>query len=443
MTAYYPRCRVFLKLVLEDFGAGGRDVVHLISDPPVDECEVVRNGYDQADTFKLVLPFDWFPIDPRLIRSCGVGIYMGGAEGPDKDIVAGEGNKNLMILGHVDDGEIDHSDGSTVSLTGRDFTGLLLDEKWQAFIEGKEGKENARRPSGIDLKKPLDKVIRSILDKKLATKSLKLEFRGVASPPVLGSWHSHGEHEVSDDASFWDVIKHLVYQAGLICFVEFDTLVVTEAKTLDERGKVGGAFVYGENLKKLSLKRKLGRIRATNIRVRSYDTKKKRTLTGTYPAKPLEKVTISGTGEVTKEQSFLDFFVPNVASKAQLDKIALSIYTQRSRQQLEGSFETEDMTTLVGTKELALTALRDGSAVTIDVAADERSFLKAHSSVEERTNYLSQRGYPSRVAGVIARAFDDLDTAFYVKSATHRYSGEDGYSLNCAFLNFITGDKPK
>ncbi len=440
MKVYYPRCRVFLRINWEDFGQGTREDVHLVQDPPVMEAEVVGNDYAQADTFRIVLPYDWFPFDPRLIRACGVAIYMGGVDSPGKELPAGaDQRQNLQLTGHVDDAVIDLGEDGKVTLEGRDFTGLMIDTPWQAFIEGKEGKENVRRPAGIDLRRPLDQVLRYILDKSKATKALKIEFRQT-TPPTLGKWHALGEAEIGEDASTWDVIKHLVHQAGLICFVELDALVVMPAQALKEKGQIAGAFVLGENLVSLQLKRKLGRLRALNIRVRSYDPKHKRTLTGGFPKQPVEKITIGADGQKTKERQFQDFSVPNVADKAQLDKIAETIYTLRSRQQIEGQLRTEDLTSLVGGNELELTRLRSGSAITVEVDPEDRTQLRRLEPAQ-REKYLKARGYASKVAAVVARAFDELDTAFYTKAVTKRYSHTDGMTFSVDFVNFISGDK--
>jgi hypothetical protein len=371
-----------------------------------------------------------------------VAIFMGGVDSPNQELQATEGDtRNLQLLGFVDDVEEDLGESSLVTLTGRDQTALMIDTPWQAFIETKEGKENIRIPAGIDLRRPLDAVLRYILDKSEATRKLRIAFRG-ATPPTLGKWNAVGEAEIGEDASTWDVIKHLVHQAGLICFVEFDTLVVTSAQSLTQRGDLAGVFVKGENLAELKVKRKLGRLRATNIRVRSYDPKNKRTLTAVYPKQPVEKVKVGAGGEVTKEREYLDFTVPNVADKAQLEKIAESIYTGRSRQQIEGNLRTEDLTSMVGPQEKALTDLRSGSAITVEVDPDDRATLRAMKP-EQREAYLKARGYATRVAAVVARAFDDLDTAYYVKAATKRFSHDEGLSIGVEFVNFITGDKPK
>lgn len=446
MKVYYPRCRAFLRIVWEDFGKtlADRDKAYLLPDPPVLEAEVVNNDYKQADTFRLILPYDSFPFDPRLIRACGVAIYMGNVDSPEKDIRADGGatdRENLKIIGFVDDATIEIGEDSKVTLEGRDQTALLLDEKWHSFLETKEGKEDVRLPAGIDLRRPLDQVLRYILDKSLATAPMKIELRGVTAP-TLGKWHSVGEQEISEEASFWDIIKHLTHVAGLICFVEFDTLVVTSAKTLNDRSTVGAAFVYGENLTSLQLKRKLGRMRASNVRVRSYDDTKKRTLIGSYPKTPIEKVEISAKGDVTKKRQYDDFTVPNVADKAQLDKIAESIYRQRSFQQLDGSLKTEDMTSIVGSAEKPLTKVVAGSAIRVEVDPEDRAQLR-NMDATEREQYLKNRGYASQVAAAVARAFDDIDTFFYVKTASHRYSHVDGYSLGSDFVNFIQGDKVK
>lgn len=102
----------------------------------------------KAGTFKLTFDFRDLPLDPRAVRSVGVEIYMGsvladdfangvtqvgGRERTSMLMQAARTNllqqnvKNLVLKGLADSWHVSHTgNGSTVSIEGRDLTGMFL-----------------------------------------------------------------------------------------------------------------------------------------------------------------------------------------------------------------------------------------------------------------------------------------------------------------------------
>lgn len=146
-------------------------------------------AYRQAGKFHLTFDYKDLPIDPRIVRSVGVEIYMDSIEAntwangitqvkPAQDERTSMLTKamripgNLVMQGIVDNWHVTHNArGSEVSIEGRDMTGLFLNTPITPELV-----------AGIDLKKPIHEVIQQIID--------KLPWRGglQAFPADAGEW---------------------------------------------------------------------------------------------------------------------------------------------------------------------------------------------------------------------------------------------------------------
>lgn len=129
--------------------------------------EVALNGYRQAGTFSFVFDFRDLPIDPRIIRACGVEIFLGVVDpskfargmtrveqdGSRQSVLDTSTSENLLMVGVVDEMGVVHAGkGSLVHMSGRDLRGIFLD-----------GKADPRAFKHVDLTKPIDDVITQIL----------------------------------------------------------------------------------------------------------------------------------------------------------------------------------------------------------------------------------------------------------------------------------------
>ncbi len=131
----------------------------------------------KAGTFKLTFDFRDLPIDPRAVRSVGVEIYMGTvtadafAEGVNqfkpqgqrasqlplssRSSLLNQSVDNLVLKGLADNWHVSHtSSGSTVTMEGRDLTGLFLNTPITHELVAK-----------CNLNQPIDKVIQWIVDR--------------------------------------------------------------------------------------------------------------------------------------------------------------------------------------------------------------------------------------------------------------------------------------
>lgn len=165
-----------LPLILE----GQRDKLSHVLNILPRELSVELPGHRQAGKFNMTIDYRDFPIDPRLVRACGVEVYLG-------PVVADEFSSGMMtmpsklsdgrsqhtrrsvlrtftdegapvddyllMVGDVDVFNVEHTDkGSLVRMEGRDLRGLLLDSPIKPQVLTK-----------LDTSQPIHKVVQQII----------------------------------------------------------------------------------------------------------------------------------------------------------------------------------------------------------------------------------------------------------------------------------------
>lgn len=156
------------------------------------------NNIRKPGTFNLTFDYKDLPIDPRLIRSVGIEIYLDTVSASDfgkgmRHLPQGsptgratEGYKtkrfearaeNLVLKGVVDNWSVSHSaSGSIATLEGRDLVGVMLNTPVTVEL---------LQQIGPILNKPIDEVVRAIL----ATVGTFTDLLEVQAAPT-GSWNT-------------------------------------------------------------------------------------------------------------------------------------------------------------------------------------------------------------------------------------------------------------
>ena len=277
--------------------------------------------------------------------------------------------------------------------------------------------------------------------------------------------------------------RDLIGRAGLIAYIELDKLVVSKPRVLYSRDQAV-QFIYGMNIKRLELKRKIGRQKNFNIKVLSADIEGKQVIEALIPEEateewsqsigiPRERIKIpksqvksfgkdtvkkgvttavSSGGpraqakEIEEESApFLVFRIPNIKDKKHLIKIGEGIFEEVGRQQIEGSMDTKEMRILQDTQKnvrqnFNLLKLRNGSPVGIEIKQTDMEAMSRASSNEDRVRYLRSVGYSESSAVGIVEALSlsigKTPMVFYTKAV--RFSLDDqGFDLKLEFVNFI------
>jgi hypothetical protein len=410
------------------------------------------NDYTSADTFSVEIDYKHFPFDPRCIRSLGVTIF-----GQDMKSLYGDDGRiteitpsraNTLFQGFADEETIElSSDSRKISFEGRDFTAILIDAP---FGHGK-----------VDITRPLDVIITEFLSELKATAKLTVENRTGETLPIIGKFAPDysplaAGKNVDRKDKYWEVIQDLVGRAGLIAFIEIDKLVISKPRNVYGR-KSNYEFIYGQNLKSLQYKRKLGRQKDFNIQIKSLNLETKEVLVAKVPeeateqwckavgiareAIKIEKIGPNGEKMAAEAAPYIGFVVPDIASKDQLIKIAEKTFEEVGRQQIEGSLETKEMVILQGAEEnpveFDVTKIRNGTPVKVEIEQGDMDGLRRIKSAAEKEQFLIARGYEPSVAAALAKSLGKFDTVFYTKAVEFSFDAEDGFQMKLDFVNFI------
>ncbi len=424
-------------------------------------CTISRNGIRTADTCTIELHTLDFPFDPRVIRSCGVQVYLGcvteqdvqletsGGSGPNVNRshqIGGNGEgalvpvvcpdeftddkgrrrSNLRFEGFVDveDVEYPNGDASTVKLEATDNTRLLIDQdappkltvtadqpldvavaNYLANFPQFRGLRVEYRPAGADV---------PVLKKALA----KSAFKPNAGPPPTGGAGAGGGGQ--QKLSVWDYLTDLAGSLGLIVRMEGVTVIFQRPRTLYSSkfsGRVDDPFtgrtlasgrfvsnrlyVYGRNIEDLSFSRKITKFAPTNVEVRCYSGRKGQTLTARFPTKEdRQKLLLPGNAA---DEKWTVFTVSGIEDLGTLRAIAQSVYEAQGRQELGCKFKTHNLASFGGGN-LDPDALdaEAGDAIEVEIHREiegANSIGQVQDQVQARAeNYLRSLGYGPGIA---------------------------------------------
>lgn len=456
MGVYYPQAVMILRVLWEDFSLKSDARLQQVYKLPIIARRVTVhiNDYTTADTFDAEIDYKNFPFDPRCIRSCGVSIYIQDMKRIFRDDnrlnILEPSEENVVFQGFVDEESVTFDDDKrVVKLEGRDFTSLLLDEK---YLQGKP----------VVLTTPLDQLLKDLLAQVKGAAEIKVENRtGASLPPVERFYPDFnqplaGRKNVAKNDTYWEIIQDIIARAGLIAFIELDKLVISLPRVLYNENATK-QFVYGGNIKNLTYKRKLGRHKGFNVAVRSMDLSLKKVELVQIPKEgtpawsektgvKLEEVMVSvmkadGTLDTPKVAPYLAFRISDVTNREQLISHAEGIFEELSRQQIEGNFETHEMeVSEVSGKCFDVTKLRVGAPVGIEISQGDLEGISRLTTVDERERFLKARCFEPTVARAFAMSMGKFSPTFFTKSAMFTVDADSGFKLKVDFLNFIKID---
>lgn len=439
---YYPQARASLSLLAYDqpSRAGLTDGLITIDDLRPIELSYTSKDSKSADEWEIKLPLRYFAQDPRLFRAVAVDLHVGDAGGPDVALATSRDTR--LCLGHADEIErVVEGGGSFFKLKGRGYKALLLDQKWQA-----------RR---VALGRPLDVILREVLDSIPATAPLGLRLDGLAVAPVVpgGSGKKAGIWRGAPDAPVFQVLYEIALSVGATITVEGDEVLIRPPRTFYASSTAAPVFVTAHNLSKLEIKRNFGVKELPNIRVSALNNATMTTITGRYPLEDKVTKKITKTKEKLKEtsQTFVSRFVIQHKAPTQIimDNIARQIWERFAQQQMSISFETKDMrapmfnellSEQVIEKEINISRIRSGQAVRIFISPESREVLELPITTADKIRQLAAQELDRRVAEVLARGWRALETPIFIDEATHNISSSGGYTFSASASAFVTVD---
>jgi hypothetical protein len=207
-------------------------------------------------------------------------------------------------------------------------------------------------------------------------------------------------------------------------------------------------MVYGRNLKSLSFKRRMGGQKVPTIEVRCYDPSLGRTRWARHPVAEGQAASgVFGESDPPRPTRANHIAPSGAQPEDRIEATAESIWQQIGRQEIEGSFSTDDVDSFESEIAADLLALRTGDAVELLVASasDLRESTASATeleglSLEARARYLQSVGWSEGVARRFAQLQEavSFQTTFRVQSAQFSFDQDDGISITVDFINFLT-----
>jgi len=460
------------------------------------QVEIERNGFRTADTASATIDWADVPFDPRILRAAAAEIVIGtvtddeyqrGLAG-ERDPISGQlvsvvrqapgmplPTTTTRFVGWVDAWDVTFDEThETVKIELRDFTSLFLDTPLDSTY-----------PLRLDL--PLDEGIREMISHYPVVADLVVKYQslrdGVATPAPTparslppqqrsrsGTQATRGRTG-DQRTNLWDVITDITVQNGLIPVVRGYEVHLIDPRVVYGNQTAVRRMVYGRNLTKLEFARKLGGTKVPTIEVRAYDPTIGRTRWARAPTRPGEPSSgvfgVRGgnpprplrANEITPGGRRLDdriqtVILKNTTDPTQLARAASSLFQQIGRQEIEGNFETADVSSwdLAAGQPLPLDLadllqIEAGDSVELLVQPrdpgepDQVSITAGEWTAAERsarTSYLVARGMPQRVAAQFAALQDVVaSTLFRITSANLSYTVDDGLKIRGEFINYI------
>jgi hypothetical protein len=292
----------------------------------------------------------------------------------------------------------------------------------------------------VNIAQPLEWVVEDFLKVVPGVQDLTVFFDGGSDVVRLDTLTGKKIFTPQDDDDAWTVLVGVCQLAGLIPTFRKDALWILSPGDV----KVSNAgFLYGENLTRLTFKRKFNEGRTGQVRLVCWDETARAHREATFPKEPIivsKKVSTSGKVRETAAPITV-YNVSGTYSEDELLARAERLYTESAREEVEGELETHELVDLSG--EVNLAKLSNGDSIEVvlgtSILADIAN-LSEPQAVELLVNGPARMSERAAYALVSSwRQSQNYAARFYVKTATHSWSREEGYRLTVGFINYITG----
>ena len=424
-AAAYPRCFVGLTILDEDWGAGTA-TTHNVGVIPR-EVEIERNDSRTADTARVVLDLRDFPMDPRTVRSCLVRVLMGDVATP----AALPSDEQRVFIGYLDAPESNRGeDGSTVTLECRDYTSLFLDHQWQDGL--------------IDVSKPLSDVVAAIVG-TVSASAISTVYSAGAASAVLADAIGRPKFAPQKDDNAWTVLTDLCGRLGLIPVFALDVLMILSPEdfgadpvtyaTTGRTVKQAAEYQYGVDLDRLQVRRSFKEARQKQIEVRCWDPVARKATTARYPTSAIvTSKKVASDGKVSTDVApLLPWYVTGTYPAADLAALAQSIWRQAAREEIELTIQTRRIAPALG----------NGARINVTVAPTLTTDIAGLTPPQAVAKLTSG---PRALAADVAEAFvagfstaQNLSSDYYLRSAKHKWSREDGFTSEIVLVNYLMG----
>jgi hypothetical protein len=445
-----------------------------------------QNGIQQAGTVNLTIKYVDCPIDPRLVRSCGVELYLGcvtedafvatntGSASPQDEVLpatyagpSGEPRTNLRFQGFVNKWDVSWGDSEpTITIDAQDNSMLLHNQECPPRLS-------------ISAALPLDKAVATYLANFVQFAGLSVEYRpSTDTPPILGSVLGEtalrpglgpqpaGGGGGVQKHSVWDLLTDVCGATAHSIRMDGTTLVIQRARSLlgtsvaqraDDPFRprtVDGVsfscrrFLYGRNVKTMKVSRDFGKKCVQNVEVRSQGGNgDKTTLIGRFPLPPDRQV-YALPGNAQPDQKWTVYSVPGIKDQPTLAKIAQGIYEQMGRQEMGVEIKTHNLGSFGGDNtDPDILDCKTGDTVEVLVNRDDDDVNEmthmetALTAQQSNAALMVSLGFSQDFANAYARAYVNagFTTTYRVKTMKVTWSseGDGGVDITLHTTNYV------
>lgn len=446
---------------------------------PCTRCEVERASFRTGDQASFTLNYWDAPFDPRLMRSAGVEVLIGVISPEEHDagmhgLRRSDGTRYSVVedapglqpatrfLGFIKRWSMRFTDaGPVIEATATDLMSALRDTKLPPNVE-------------IDHDLPIEQGVTALLQTFPALRGIFVTYGppGSAEPgPIPHSAAARRRKTVkkgkrrirrnAENTTVWDHITDVCVGVGAIPVIDGLSLRIEQARTLYGASPRVPRMVWGRNLLDLSFERSMSGFKNPTIEVHSYSPDEKKTFAARYPDPKGFGLAIIGERDFPKEVARparvmpggqnpddpIHVMIVKDVHRSRLPDLARNLYEETARQEIEGSFSTEDPSSFgVDFAAANLLDLKAGDPIGIVIdargqgeVADAVTQLQG-MTVAQRVARLEQAGFRRKVATAYALLLDstNLQTIFRVSGVRISYELTDGLAVAVDFQNYIT-----
>lgn len=458
----------------------GQGPLSIVVTVPVLKCEVERASFRTGDKASFTINYFDAPFDPRLIRAAGIEVLIGIVSPEEHDagmhgLTRDDGTRYSTVedapglqsatrfVGFVEKWNLSLSDGgATIEGSATDLMAIMRDTQLPPDVE-------------IDHELPIDEGVTQLLQIFPALRGIVVAYGRPGQPgqipPTPESAAARRKKVVkkgkkrvrrnAENTTIWDHITDVCIGSGVVPVISGVGLRIEPARTLFGLRPQVPKMVWGQNLTELNFERQLGGFKNPTVEIRCYSPDDRCTYAARYPDPTGFGVAILGVRPFPPVPKRANLATPSGKNPDQtvhvmtisgigpdhLEDVARGIYEETARQEIEGSFQTDDPSTFGVPFEAAdLLDLKAGDPIAIEIdqrgqgeIADVVTALQG-MTVQERVAHLEARGFRRRVAIAYAVLVDqaNLQTIFRVTGTRIGFDHEDGLSLDVDFQNYIT-----
>lgn len=425
----------------------------------VREASIEANDHNHADALRITM--DWLEagIDPRFLRNAVVQFYLANAKETDDTVHEVLKEENMRFIGIMKKCERSGGEGNgfVVEAEFLDYTTIFLEAKpfgssgvpdysqtlsqaWRCIVSQTPGAKGR-----------LDDALRFEPEQDKGTLDIQL------AKAVSARFRSFGKVQVKPETDAWAVWQQCVGSLGLISFFRQDKCVVTTATNLYTESNPPH-LIWGRNILEMKESRDVQHAHGS-VGITSFDPISHTTLEAVYPPKgdprvKRKKVAAKkhgGAAGIDRYEERTYFSVPGVSNQAALDKIALRVYEERSRQELEGTLTTCEMLVPRADDPNAtfdLVGLNAGDSIRVQFESREMAELQSEGmNDDQRIDALVGRGYSEELAQLMVanlKNIAEMKSDFLVKQVHTSLSHSDlggEFKVQITYCNHIQIDK--